>query len=293
MAEPLVTALAENYSHVDVLALPSVQQVLGHLDGRISFIHSEKMKTLRDTMQQARKIRRKGYDVAFLVNRSFRSAIMARIAKIPIRVGHGTEGRSFLLTRSVAYHAEDFEAKSYTDLAWAMGIEIRRTEPVLIVTARDLAEGRKLAAGATVAIQPGARYDYKRVPTEHLAALGKEVQRRGFGIVLVGGPEESPAGEALCELLEKPVINLIGKTSIRQTMSVLANARVAAGSDTGVMHLAAGLGTPTVTAFGPTPAVKWGHHYTPHQVLQAPHHDLAQLDETELVSAALRALGEA
>ncbi|HTQ10940.1 MAG TPA: glycosyltransferase family 9 protein, partial [Fimbriimonadaceae bacterium] len=115
MAEPLLTVLAENYSYVDVLALPPVQQVLGQLDGRVSFIHMEKMKTLRDTMRQARKVRLKGYDVAFLVNRSFRSAILARLAKIPIRVGHGTEGRSFLLTRSVTYRDDDFEAVSYAD----------------------------------------------------------------------------------------------------------------------------------------------------------------------------------
>src|SRR4051812_23558401 len=75
MAEPLVSALADNYSHVDVLALPSVQQVLGHLDGKVSFVHAERLKKLRDTMIQARKIRLKGYDVAFLVNRSFRAAI--------------------------------------------------------------------------------------------------------------------------------------------------------------------------------------------------------------------------
>jgi ADP-heptose:LPS heptosyltransferase len=253
----------------------------------------EKIKTLRDTMNQARRIRRKGYDVAFLVNRSFRAALLARLAKIPIRVGHGTEGRSFLLTKSVTYRSEDFEAKSYADLALAMGLDVDRTEPLLRVSNKELLEGKVLAAGATVAIQPGARYDYKRTPTDHLAAVAVELQQRGHDLVFVGGAEEAAAGEALAARLLRPPVNLIGATTIRQTLAVLANTRAAIGSDTGVMHLAAGLGVSTVTSFGPTPAIKWGHHYAPHQVLQAPDEDLSKLDPHELIQAGLRALGEA
>jgi len=293
MAEPLLSSLAGNYSHVDVFALPAVQQVLGHLDGRVSFMHMEKMKSLRDTMHQARKIRLKGYDVAYLVNRSFRSAILARLAKIQVRVGHGTEGRSFLLTKSVTYREEDFEAVSYADLALALGIAVPRTEPVLSVTELERQEGTALAPGLAVAIQPGARHDYKRVPTSVLGHVGNLLQGRGFGIVFLGGPEEAPRGDELAKLLSKPPVDLIGKTTIRQTIAVLSNLRAAIGSDTGVMHLAAGLGIPTVTAFGPTPAVKWGHHYSPHQVLQAPNRDLSQLDPNVLTKAALAALGEA
>jgi ADP-heptose:LPS heptosyltransferase len=93
--------------------------------------------------------------------------------------------------------------------------------------------------------------------------------------------------------LKEPVVDLIGRSSIRQTLAVLSTMNAAVGSDTGVMHLAAALGVPTVTAFGPTPAIKWGHHYAPHQVIQAPNQDLSQLDPTVLVQAALRAAGEA
>ncbi|MFI5387458.1 MAG: glycosyltransferase family 9 protein [Fimbriimonadales bacterium] len=178
-------------------------------------------------------------------------------------------------------------------MARYLGIEVPRIEPLLAVTERERGEGGVLAQGATVAIQPGARHDYKRVPTDYLAGVAEELRRRGYGIVLLGGIEEASAGEALAGRLSCPAVNLIGITTIRQTLSVLANVRAAVGSDTGVMHLAAGLGIPTVTAFGPTSAIKWGHHYAPHQVLQSPHNDLSQLDPVVLVQATLRALGEA
>src|SRR5262249_36563902 len=130
-------------------------------------------------------------------------------------------------------------ASSYADLALAVGIKVPRTEPLLKVSAKEKAEGTALVRGATVALQPGARHDYKRVPTEQLAAVGRALLDKGREIVLVGGAEEAPHGVALAQALGKPVIDLIGKTSIRQTLGVLANMDTAVGSDTGVMHLAA------------------------------------------------------
>jgi heptosyltransferase-2 len=286
MAEPLVSTLAENYSHVDVLALPAVQQVLGHLDGRVSFMHMGPISSLRDTMEQARKIRRKGYDIAYLVNRSFRSAVLARVAKIPVRVGHGTEGRSFLLTQSVAYLPQEFEARSYADLATAMGLPVTRIEPLLKVTERERREGAVLMQEATVVIQPGARREDKKIPTPSLVALGKELQARKLRIALVGGAEEVEAGAELADALPDSVVNLIGKTSIRQSMAALANARLVVGSDTGVMHLAAGLSVPTITVFGSTPAAKWGHAYQPHQIIQTPGGEIGRLETQELIRAA-------
>ncbi len=290
MTEPLLSTLADNYSHVEVLALPSVQQVLWHLESRVSFMHVEKIKTLRETMTQARKLRLKGYDVAFLVNRSFRAAMLARLAKIPIRIGHGTENRSFLLTRSVQYHAEDFEAKSYLDLARAAGLDPSRVEPELELDAIERKRGSHLASGARLAFQPGARHGYKQVPSELYERIAAAVEGP---LVFVGGAEEIPAADALALKIKRPVINLVGKTSIRETMAVLASVRAAVGGDTGVMHLAAALGTPTVTLFGPTPAIKWGHHYAPHHVLQAPNQDLGQLAPDVVIAATLKALGKA
>ncbi len=292
MSEPLISSLVDEYSHVDVLALPSVHDVLRHLEGRVNFVHSERIKSLRETMNQARRLRRKSYDVAFLVNRSFRSAVLARLAKIPIRVGHGTEGRSFLLTKSVTYNETDFEASSYADLGRAMGIPISRVEPHLAVTDIEAKRGRDLAAGAKVAIQPGARWNYKQVPTKILVEAAKAARERGHHIVLVGGEEEKQAAEDLLKAIGDCAIDLVGRTNLRETIAVLSTVQVAVGGDTGVMHLAAGLGRPTVTVFGPTPIAKWGHHYAPHIALQAPDQDLEKMSPDIVVGEMLKRLGQ-
>ncbi|MCC7230203.1 MAG: hypothetical protein IT203_07395, partial [Fimbriimonadaceae bacterium] len=58
--------------------------------------------------------------------------------------------------------------------------------------------------------------------------------------------------------------------------------------DTGVMHLAAAVGTPTITAFGPTPSKKWGWFNEPHTVIQAKNQDLENLEFSEFEVALSR-----
>jgi ADP-heptose:LPS heptosyltransferase len=85
-------------------------------------------------------------------------------------------------------------------------------------------------------------------------------------------------------------VDLAGKCSIRETMGLLAGLRLTAGSDTGVMHLAAGVGCPTLTVFGPNPASKWGHLYPPHRVIEACGGDIKTVSAADLVGAADSAL---
>ncbi len=72
-------------------------------------------------------------------------------------------------------------------------------------------------------------------------------------------------------------------------MGALANLKVVVGSDTGLMHLAVG-GCPTVTAFGPTNADKWGHDYLPHHVVRVYKGQMRSANAEEILEAAISAL---
>ena len=66
------------------------------------------------------------------------------------------------------------------------------------------------------------------------------------------------------------VVDLTGETALRETMGVLTHLSLFVGNDTGVSHIAASVGTPTVTLFGPTPALKWGNTGPHNAVITAP-----------------------
>lgn len=101
-----------------------------------------------------------------------------------------------------------------------------------------------------VALAPGAAHATKRWPTAHWRALADRLRELGFGIVAVGGPQDRALGDALGE--GRDVINAAGEFTLQETGACLARAAVAVSGDTGVMHMATGVGTRVVALFGPT-----------------------------------------
>src|SRR5439155_1532640 len=97
-------------------------------------------------------------------------------------------------------------------------------------------------------IAPGAAHATKRWPTEHWQALTERLHQVGYGVVAVGGP----ADRELVSALGAHVINVAGEFTLQETGACLARAAVVVSGDTGVMHMATGVGTPVVALFGPT-----------------------------------------
>jgi lipopolysaccharide heptosyltransferase II len=97
-------------------------------------------------------------------------------------------------------------------------------------------------------IAPGAAHATKRWPSPHWQALTERLQQVGYGVVAVGGP----ADRALVSALGAGVINVAGEFTLQETGACLARAAVVVSGDTGVMHMASGVGTPVVALFGPT-----------------------------------------
>jgi heptosyltransferase-2 len=113
--------------------------------------------------------------------------------------------------------------------------------------ARWLAE-RGLDTGPLAALAPGAAHATKRWPVTHWQALAERLRAAGFRVVALGGPEDRGAARQL----GPPVESAAGEFTLQETGACLARARVLVSGDTGVMHMATGVGTPVVALFGPT-----------------------------------------
>jgi heptosyltransferase-2 len=274
MAAPLIDALAEAYERPLVFCGSLVRQVLADRADKVEFIEGSKISGVAPVFRAARRFKELGIQHAFLVNRSFRSALAARLGGIPIRVGHATEGRGMLLTHSVPYDEAKFEADCYLDLARTMNVEGSDVRPRLSVTEGEKVTAAGLLDGATIGVQPGARYPNKQVPLRVMAEVCNACVTEGACLALLGGADEVSFAAEFEAMLRVPVRTLVGKLDIRQTMGALFHLKWMLGSDTGLMHLAAAVGAPTVTVFGPNPASKWGHNYEPHKVIEAPTGDI-------------------
>jgi heptosyltransferase-2 len=159
---------------------------------------------------------------------------------------------------------------SYLHLAAALGANPEPLPPKLEISAAEmqqvegafLSDARDKLPGSApgkplilLGLNPGAEYGpAKRWPAASFAAVAREVSRRlGNCLWLAfGGRGDWELCNEVARLAGGGVLNLAGKTSLRQLMALLKLCRVVLTNDTGPMHVAAALGTPVVVPFGST-----------------------------------------
>jgi heptosyltransferase-2 len=147
-------------------------------------------------------------------------------------------------------------------------------------------------ASRSVAIHPGSGSPKKNWPRERFAELSSLLEPQGLATIWVLGPAEMERPE-LAELAVRagPPSGCLSDASLVEVAALLSRVRVYVGNDSGVTHLAAALGTPTVALFGPSEAAVWGPRAANVEVLSAPRGDLSALEAAQVLGAVRRVLG--
>jgi heptosyltransferase-2 len=202
---------------------------------------------------------------AILLPNSFAIAWLSRRAGIPGRWGYATDWRSRLLTRSVARpRASMHQGRYYQQLTASLGIASGSLEPCVDVPAavRQQARDQVIASGwdgaqPLVAMAPGAAYGTAKrwLPRHFAQVIGSLAAEEGVRTVLVGSAGDGETIRMITgdeAVLAAQPIDLAGQTSLQVLAGVLAVSAACVSNDSGAMHLAAAIGTPTVALFGPT-----------------------------------------
>ena len=109
-----------------------------------------------------------------------------------------------------------------------------------------------------IAISPIASFEAKRWPMSRVRELIKELLKQGdlhqYKIIIVAGPDDTYCDEIFDDELaeEQRVVNLQGKTSLKETIEYLKQSEICITNDTGTSHISESLGRPVVSIFGPT-----------------------------------------
>jgi heptosyltransferase-3 len=153
---------------------------------------------------------------------------------------------------------------------------IRLIPAPLVPTARDVAAGRVWLAQAgfhlerapVVAVHPGSGSLFKCWPVREFAALIEELRRDGAGVLVIEGPADRVLVEELRNRLAPVRVRCLTNADLVTVLGVLAHCRAFVGNDSGLTHVAAGLGLPTVCLFGPTDPAVWAPRGGPITVLR-------------------------
>ena len=110
--------------------------------------------------------------------------------------------------------------------------------------------------GPVVAFAPGAVGPSKRWPAAHYAALAARLVADGNRVWVIGGPGERAIAAEIVGPSQGQIRDLTGP-DLRNAILALAAAHAAVSNDSGLLHVAAALGTPAIGIFGPTSAWHW------------------------------------
>ena len=133
--------------------------------------------------------------------------------------------------------------------------------PPQIDNTRQLAEQFPFLADNTgyAVLHPHPQWTYKQWTVEGWIEIGLYLKKMGLKVVLSGGPaqEEIDYVANIQRQLPEDTINLAGRVSLAQLATIIAQAKLYIGPDTGITHLAAATGVPVIALYGPTNPVKW------------------------------------
>ena len=260
----LVRALAVRWpdAEIDLCVAPRGRDIARAIPGA-GFVHVYDKRASDSGWSGLRRladrIATRQYQLAVLPHRSVRTALLARLARIPERVGLAGEAGSLLYTARVHTAEKPFLAQE-ADLARALGAVpaemALRPRPEWMEAARGClgpSAGDRLAA-----VCLGSEWETKIWPASRVASLVRVLVSRGFRPVLLGGPREREmAREVNCGSIDTTG-NPVG-----EALAILSMSALCVGGDTGLVHAARALGVPTVAVFGPTsPSV---HVFGPRQ----------------------------
>jgi lipopolysaccharide heptosyltransferase II len=198
------------------------------------------------------------FDLVIDLQGLFRSGWLAAATRAPVRVGLAAarEGAWLFYTHRVATGSPEQHAiERYLTVAEAVGCERGPVEFHFAVDDEDRAHVAKLTPGEKYAVlMPGANWVTKQWPVERFAGLvGPLKERFGLACVVAGGPDVVELGKQV-----PGAVNLAGRTNLRQLVALMERGALVVANDSGPMHIAAALGRPLVTPFGPTNPVRTG-----------------------------------
>lgn len=256
VARPWVVPILENHSAVDhVIPIKKGAGIAGNL---IEFY------------RVARLVRSERYDIAFLFQNAFGAALLAYLGAVKNRVGYNTDGRGFLLTHRIIRDEDVLklhQVEYYLSILRAMGWDADTEDPVLPVNKKDTDDICSLLASEGVSdgdillgLSPGAIYGpAKRWPAERFAVIGDWASERwGAKVAILGSPVEAEICSNVAAAMNRPSINLCGRTSLGRAMALIRRCSFFVTNDSGLMHVAAALDVPMVAIFGSTDHIATG-----------------------------------
>ncbi|SDN34482.1 heptosyltransferase-2 [Desulfonauticus submarinus] len=257
LTTPLIQSLKKNYpqSKISLVCKSFGKEVFKHnpyVDELICF--DKKTSSFFNLILNLKK---KKFNLAISPHRSHRASLSLFLAKIPVRVGFDKAGFSFLYTCvqkhefSGGHEIErnlkllsclpDFDTQNICKIP---SLYVKREEEKII-------SNLNLKFKKYIAIAPGSKWPTKCWTVKGFKEVVKYLVEKNYFVVLLGSEQENNVCEQIKQNYAK-VLNLAGKTTLRESFALIKGAKLLISNDSAPVHMAVSLNTYVIAIFGPT-----------------------------------------
>lgn len=276
LTTPAIRAVRDNFpdAYIAMLVAKQSADILRenpHLNEIITFDRLAKNKDTGEMWRIVRLLRERKFTLAIDFQRKFRTEMLMSLSGATERIGKG-----WLCTIRVPERGNKHATAHYFDLLHAAGIpaENQKLELFLAESEQRNAVQRLKTAGVVdervkVGLFPGAGWKLREWMPERFAAIGDRlVQHFNADVLIFGGQNESELVHTVANQMHSRAIPFAGNLQIRQLAACIGQCNLFVTNDTGPMHIAAAVGTPTVSLFGPGNHIRFQPLGTLHQTIR-------------------------
>lgn len=274
LTSPAIRAVRKHfpYGRISMLVAEHSADLLTenpHLDEVITFNRNAKDKDMGEMVRVIRVLRERHFDLTIDFQRKFRTSVLAYLCGAKCRVGYH-QPCGWLCSVRVPDFVNKPSAKQDSDLSGHVinryfdllhAARIVAEDPTLElflaesdrVHARDTMQEKGIdAEGTTVGLFPGAGWTLREWMPDRFAAIGDRLVRDlGAQVIIFGGPHECELVDHVANLMTEKATSFDGSHRIRQLAALIERCDLFLTNDTGPMHIATAMHTPTISLFGP------------------------------------------
>ncbi len=254
---PLVSNAAQ-IGEVHILTIPRWADVYKNNPDVASIITYDKHGSERGFLkirQKAALLRKMNFDIALLAQRWWRSAALAKMAKIPIRIGFDTAPAKFLYTHTVRYDKDLNEAERLLNLLRPLHFEPKITIPKLYPSNADIDRAQEIlmkegwSGERIIVLAPESAWRTKRYP--HFIEVAKMIVDEGFQVLFIGADKKTEAQIKKGLQSDYNMFFMFGE-NLLVAASAIGISDVMISNDSGAGHIASAVKVPVLSIFGPT-----------------------------------------
>jgi lipopolysaccharide heptosyltransferase II len=290
---PALRALKETFVNAKIIMIvdpyvKDIAEAIPFIDEIIEW--APKKEPLREKIRIVKLLRKKKVDIAIMLNPSKEFNIISFFSGIPVRVGFARK-LHFLLNRKIEdkkYLGQKHEVEYNLEMVNLVGAKTKDKAISLKIDDAIINDIKKefgiVDANNLIAIHPWTSDPVKQWPQENFYLLTKRLlEDKSNKIIIIGGIDVLDAKKEIFDNLGSNLINLTGRTTLKQLAALLKGCKLLISVDSGPMHLACAVSTPVIAIFrGNMPsksARRWGPWGNGHIVIEKDNLDDITVDE--------------